>query len=891
MQIVDITSFKGRNIYFHKPVIRMIIDVEDLFETSTKEINGFNEKLIEFFPGIKKHYCSRGYEGGFLERLKEGTYIAHVTEHLILELQSILGYDVYYGKTRLWQEPSIYSIVYEYENERCAIDCGYAGVRVISGLVGAENIEIEPILANLKKTSFVSQMGPSTKAIYEEAKRRNIPVRRLGEESLLQIGYGKYARLIQASLTDTTSCIAVDMAGNKFLTKQMLQDQGINVPDGDIAYTEESAVNIAKNLGYPVVVKPLNGNQGKGVTLNIGNEKELRLAYQEAFLYSNAVMVERFVKGNDYRVLVVGNKVSAVAERKPPYVIGDGVLSIQELVEAENKNHLRGEGHEKPLTKIRLDDISKQILSRQGLHIDYVPSYQEKINLRENGNLSTGGTSRDCTEEIHPINSMLAVKAAKTMGLEIAGIDIVAQDISTPLTSLNGAVIEVNACPGLRMHLVPSEGKAQNVASDIIDLLFPKGKPYSIPIVSVTGTNGKTTTTRIISHTLALAGKTVGMTCSSGTYVGNRCILKGDNTGAASAFMVLSNKEIDIAVLETARGGIVKKGLGYELADVAVVTNISEDHLGMDGMKTLEDLAFVKSLVVEAVKPGGYVVLNAQDKMTPYFLQRARDNIILFSLYNDNPLLLEHMKRGGEAVFVENQSITIWDKKQYQSVIGLKEIPITFEGKIECNIENSLAATGALYALNVQTSLIRAALMTFQPDTQTNPGRFNIFDLGICQVMLDYGHNPGGYQAVSQFIRSIDARRYVGIIGMPGDRMDRNIEEVGKICAQVFSHIYIKEDSSLRGRQPGEVANILYESVTENGCNKSDVEIVLSELDALKAAIQNARPGDFIVMFYERLEPALEVINQFRQQAKADLSSVFIYSDYNPQGANQHVAT
>lgn len=866
MHIISIQSFTGRNIYSHRPVIKMVVDIENLYNTPTNELGAFNEKLVELFPGLGKHCCSEGYEGGFVRRLKEGTYLGHVLEHLILELQSISGYDISYGKTRILKEPSLYYIVYEYTSEKCAIECGKTAVVVINGILARQEVDVQGFIADLKKIAVEYELGPSTKAIYDEAKKRGIPVTRLGNESLLQLGYGKHSRLIEASLTDSTSCISADMASNKHLTKQILDDNDIPVPYGDIVYTEMSAVILAGEIGYPVVVKPYDGNQGKGVTLNIADEAQVRAAFNEAMKYSKAVIVEKFVKGKDYRVLVVGDRVVAVSERRPPTVTGDGIHTIRELVDTENRNVLRGEDHEKPLTVIKLDSVAKQLLERQGKNENYIPSKSETVVLRENGNLSTGGTARSCTSEIHPYNSYIAVKAAKAIGLDIAGIDFTAEDISRPINDGSGALIEVNAAPGLRMHIYPTEGEPVNVAAHILNMMFPKDKPFTIPIISVTGTNGKTTTTRLIRHTLAIMGYKVGMTSTSGIYIGDRCVMKGDNTGPSSARIVLADRDVDAAVLETARGGLVRKGLGYDLADIGVVVNISEDHIGLDGIESVEDLAFAKALVIEAVKREGVAVINADDRMAEYLMGRAKCNIMLFSREKNNPLLARHMEIGGNAVYIENNTVHIYRNNSAVPLMKIEDIPITIGGILECNIENSLAAIAALCSLKVPADILRLGLKTFKPDISSNPGRFNIFNLGDFKVMLDYGHNPAGYNAVLRFIRKTDAARFVGIIGIPGDRPDKSMREIGAMCSSVFSRVIVKEDRDLRGREPGETAGIIYNSLIANGFKKENAEIILSEEKALETAILDAQPGDLIVMFYEELEPAVELINLFKQE-------------------------
>jgi len=841
----------------------MIVDLGNLAETSTNELIGFNDRLLSYFPGLKTHYCSPGYEGGFVERLQEGTLVSHVTEHLALELQCIMGYDVYFGKTRVVEPPSLYCIVYECINERCAMDFGYAAAEIVLALARDETVPIDKILNRLYRASRDSDLGPSTQAILDEARRRHIPVRRLGEDSLLQLGYGRQMRFIQASLPGATSNVAVDLAKNKQLAKDLLREHNIPVPAGGIVDSEDAAIVLAEQIGYPIVVKPLDANQGKGVTANIRDDNLLRQAYRLASSYNYQVIVEKYIQGKDYRILVVGDQVVAAAERKPPYIVGDGIQSISELVAQENRNPLRGIGHEKPLTKIYLDSVAKEFLARREYRTDDIPKAGELIYLRENGNLSTGGSARDCTKDIHPKNKELAVKAAKVIGLEVAGIDIVVDNISRLLTPLNGAIIEVNAAPGLRMHLSPSEGEGRNVAADILNHMYPEGTMPSIPIISITGTNGKTTVTRMVRHVLLLSGKKVGMTCSSGTYIEEECISQGDNTGPVSAHSILYNKDVEIAVLETARGGIIRRGLGYDLADVGVIVNISDDHLGMNGMHTLKDLAFVKSLVIEAVKPTGYAVLNADDRMTEWIIPKVNCNLILFSQNRNNLLVKHHINQGGIAVVIENDQIYVYQTKGKYPVLGVQEIPITFDGKAICNIENSLAGIASLFALGIPEKTIRLGLMSFKPDPIANAGRFNLFDMGDFQVLLDYGHNFSGYQSVIQFVSTMNASRLVGVIGMPGDRTDQAIYEVGQICGQSFSKLYIKEDSDLRGRLPGEVTSILNHGAVSGGANYQNIEIISSELDALRTAIDTAVPGDLIVMFYENFDKALKLVQEF----------------------------
>lgn len=865
MEIIKIEPFKGRNIYSHRPVIRAAADLGELYDTPTRQIRDFNERLLQMLPGLAKHVCSLGYEGGFAERLAEGTYLAHVAEHMVLELQGILGFDVHYGKTRAADAPSIYHIIFEYKNEKAATECLLAVSDMINMLIAGKLPDIEKIKEHLAKVAAESGMGPSTEALFEEARRRDIPVVCLEHSSVLRLGTGKYTRYLEASLTDSCSCVAVDMAGNKHLTKIKLSEAGIPVPRGDVAYTFRSASAIASAIGWPVAVKPFDANQGKGVFTNITSFGELENAFNNATRYSRAVIVEKHIEGRDYRLLVAGGKMAAAAERRPPFVTGDGVHTIRELIEIENRNPLRGSDHEKPLTKIRIDDLTRQVIAKHGYSEDSIPEAGKKVLLRCNGNLSTGGTARDCTDEVHPYNARLAVMAAELMELDIAGIDITCADISKPLDIGNGAVIEVNAAPGLRMHIYPTEGKPRNVAGDIIEHLFPAGRPCSIPIVSVTGTNGKTTVTRLIAHTLRESGITTGMTTTGGIYIGEECIQKGDNTGTLSAARVLSDTRVEAAVLETARGGIIKKGLGYDLADVGVIVNISDDHLGLDGINTKDELAMVKSLVAEAVRPDGTAVLNADDEMTPFILGRIKCRALLFSQNAGNRLVQEWLKEGCDVVYARDASIYAFISGKEKHIARVSDIPITYGGWAACNIENSLAAVSALLALGLPAAKIRKGIMSFKPDLEVNPGRLNIFDMGGFTVMLDYGHNKAGYSAVIDMAGHFKAPVYTGVIGMPGDRRDESIIEVGRLCGRFFSRLYIKEDNDLRGRDAGEVAGLLYSGAIEAGMDKDRITIIYQEDLALKKAIMDAVPGEMIIMFYEELDPAVAILEKYRK--------------------------
>lgn len=860
IKVNDIKAYPGRNIYSHRPVIKMTVDIGKYSEIPTKDIPGFNEKLLEGFPGLKTNCCGLGYEGGFLEKLRSGTYMAHVLEHVILEMQYMLGYDVRYGKTRLLEEPSTYYLVYEYQNEVCGLECGKAAIFILNCFLKNERLKIEEFLEYLKKISIEADLGPSTTAIVEEARKRGLSITRIGNESLVRLGYGKHSRIISSTLTDSTSCVAADISSNKQLTKSILSEHSIPVPYGKVVYSEISAILAAKQIGFPVVLKPFDGNQGKGVFLNLKNERDIAAAFGEASLYSNGIIVEQYVEGRDFRVLVVDGSVSAAAERLPALVTGDGKHSIKELVDIINRDENRGESHEKPLTKIKLDKVAEGLLAGTNMTADTVPEKDQVIKLRTNGNLSTGGTAIDCTEIIHPENAKLAVLAAKAIGIDVAGIDIVTSDITKSILDTGGVIVEVNTAPGIRMHIYPSRGKSRNVAKDIVDYLFPSPSSYQFPIVSVTGTNGKTTCVRLISHVLSCAGKTVGYTSTSGTFIGDKCIYKGDHSGPTSAKTLLSNKSIDCAVLETARGGLIRGGLGYDLADVGMVLNIADDHIGIDGTETLEDLAYVKSIVTEAVKESGFAVFNAEDSKTPYLMKRAKAKKILFAKNHDAFTTIN--SENYIKVYTENDWIYINDNGNLKKVINVCDIPITFNGFIECNIENALAAVSALYALGVPVSMVEQGLKTFEK----NEGRFNFYKHKDFKIMLDYGHNLPGINQVVKACDSIGYSRLVGVVGMPGDRSDESIKAVGRFCAKVFNHIYIKEDADKRGRDKNEVASLFYNEIIANNFNEKNVKVILSECDALKEAVKSGKDGDLIVVFYENLAPLKDYLNTIEAQ-------------------------
>lgn len=860
MKINSFTAFDGKNIYSLKKCIRMDVDLEGFCEIPSNKIDGFNDGLVKMIPELKEHRCGIDEEGGFVKRLHEGTYLAHISEHIIIAIQNKLGMDVSYGKAREIKD-DLYYVVYQYEYKDTAIEIGKTACDIINSLINKTSFKFGKRLKEIKRVLLNEQLGPSTLSICAEAKKRNIPVIKINDGSMFQLGYGKYSKIVEATISSNTSSVAVDISCDKLLTKEILNNQCIPIAKGGIVNNKFDLIFKANYIGYPIVLKPRYGNQGKGVYVNIENDKEAIKIYEQLSKKYDQIIIEKFISGRDYRVCVIGDKVSAVAERVAPFVIGDGKKTIRQLISLLNADPNRGEGHEKPLTKVKIDNGMIQYIQKKGYSLKNILCKGEKLVLRENANLSTGGIAIDKTEEICDENIELCIRVAKAIGLDICGVDICTSDISIPLSD-EGAVIEVNAAPGIRMHHYPYEGKSRNVAGDIIDTLF-KNIPQRIPIVSITGTNGKTTTTRLIGHVMSLAGYNVGMTTTGGIYINNKCIEKGDTTGPDSANTVLTNKEIDAAVLETARGGIVRRGLAYDYSDVGIITNITDDHIGIDGINSLEELAFVKSLVVESVKKDGYSVINADDPISLTITNRIKSNIIYFSKDKKNKYLTSNIKKGGFGIYLDENNLYLAKGQKKELLLDVNDIPITLNGKLKFNIENAMAACAALIALNIESKIIKAGLRTFNADEDQNPGRFNIFKLEDISVVLDYGHNIEGYKAVLEAVTSLKPERLIGIIGVPGDRTDNNIIEVGKISGGFLKQIYIKEDMDRRGRDPFEVAKLLEKGINMSSRSREvKCETILDETEALKAAIENSRPGDMIIVFFEKYEPLLEIIKE-----------------------------
>ncbi|HKQ93375.1 MAG TPA: cyanophycin synthetase [Blastocatellia bacterium] len=869
MRVDGIRALMGPNVYSHRPALSMRLYLDDLAGKESREFPWFNELLLELLPGIAKHRCCIEREGGFAERLREGAYFSHVVEHVALELTELAGVPAYHGKTRGAGEPGAYDIIIEYDAEEGTKSLLRMAAEIIESLIlqtkGGEPFPLEKRLDEVRKFIAGAKFGPTTSAITEAATRRGISWKRVGEGSLVQLGYGKHRRLIQAAMTDQTGAVAVDIASDKEMTKMLLRDAGINVPCGVLAQSEAEAIEGLEIVGAPVVVKPYNLNQGKGVSLNLTTAAQVEQAYRIAKGHASKVVVEKQFTGRDYRVLVIDGKVAAASERVPAHVIGDGERTIAELVEAVNRHPARGEGHERPLTKIAIDDVVVEFMRRRDLSMGHAPEAGQVVYLRECANLSTGGTAKDVTDLIHPQVAAMCERAARIIGLDMCGIDLILDDIARPPGPDNG-VIEVNAAPGLRMHFSPSEGRSRDVGAAVIDMLYPDGATGRIPIISITGTNGKTTITRMVAHALSEKGMTVGMATTDGIYIGGELVVEGDTTGPTSAQTVLSDPSVEIAVLETARGGIVRGGLGYDWSDISVISNIGLDHIGQDGIQTLDDILYIKALVAERVREGGTLVLNADDERLAQLpgaelVARPKKNVVYFSMRPLSALIRRHLDSGGSSYLYKDGWIVEATRGAETRVVRASDIPVTLGGTASFNIANALAAVAVCRAQGLSREEVAEALKGFRGDLH-NAGRAALYEIRGGYALLDYGHNPDAFSAVCQMAAKWRGRRVTGVIGVPGDRDDMFVEQAGRVAARGFDRIIIREDRDLRGRRSGEIAGLLRRAALTEAPGL-DCRVVLDESAAMRAAIEEIEPGDVVVVFYEKLDPALSLLKRF----------------------------
>ena len=848
----------------HKLIV-MLLDLEEMEQQPTDKIPGFLERISAFMPTLFEHRCSEGVAGGFFQRIEEGTWMGHVIEHIALELQTLAGMDTGFGRTRETNESGIYHVVFSYHEAKAGIFTAKAAVKIAEALIAGQPYDIEEDIQTLREIRENERLGPSTGSIVEEAIRRKIPYIRLNRHSLVQLGYGVNQRRVQATVASTTSSIAVEIACDKEETKNLLEASEIPVPKGRIVYNEEDLEAAISKIGYPIVTKPVNGNHGKGATTNIRNWEDAVTGLKAAKVYGKAVICEKFITGRDFRVLIINYKFVAAALRTPAAVIGDGEHTIQELIDIVNSDPRRGYGHEKVLTNIKVDNFTRDILVKKGYTLETIIAKGEELWLKPTANLSTGGTATDVTDFVHPTNVFMCERIARIIGLNICGIDIMASDLSDPITENGGSVLEVNAAPGFRMHLDPTEGLPRNVAEPVIDMLYPPGTSARIPIIAVSGTNGKTTTTRLIAHIVKQMGYKVGYTTTDGVYIQNQLMMKGDCTGPVSAEFVLRDPTVNYAVLECARGGILRAGLGFHHCDVAVVTNVAEDHIGLSGIDTIEKLAKVKAVAAQTVFPQGYAILNADDDLVYDMHKDLKCKVAYFSLNEHSGRIKRHCAKGGLAAIYENGFITLLKGTWKIRVEKVTNVPLTFSGMAEFNIANVLAATLAAYVQDFKTEDIRQALQTFTPSPALTPGRMNMFHFRNYSVMIDYAHNTHGLNAIGKFLKSVEATAKVGIIAGVGDRRDEDIISLGVAAGNIFDEIIIRQDKHLRGRTEEEIIALMTQGIHQVDPNKK-ITVIKKESLAIEYAINNAIKDSFIVITSDVVPDALEQIKQYKAE-------------------------
>lgn len=847
MRILELRAIRGPNYFSMSPVIYMRLDIGDLEQVPTDMAPGFRARIERMMPTLAEHECSIGKKGGFLTRVERGTWAGHVVEHVAIELQCLAKTHVGFGKTVSTRQSGVYDVVFGYRDEHVGIKAAASSVRIVEKLFGGDVPDVRPYVRELKRIRETSLYGPSTQAIVDEAMRRGIPQIRLNGESYVQLGHGRHQRRVQATVMDQTSALGVEIACDKLRTKEILSSMGVPVPDGMLACSLHEAINAAEKMGYPVVVKPCYGNHGRGVTTCIRDNGELESAVRIAQEVSNPVLVEKHIAGSDFRILVIGKKMRAAALREPASVIGDGIHTVKELIDETNRDPRRGFGHEKYLTKIEVDHMTRRLLSINGLTLRSIPRKDARVYLKSTANISTGGRAIDVTDDVHPLVKSMSERIARAIGLDVAGIDIIAPTLKEPLSKGISGVLEVNAAPGFRMHLNPSEGHSRNVASHVIDMLFPSGSKTHVPIVAVTGTNGKTTTVRLISHILQLNGNTVGMTSTDGVTIDNIMVLEGDYSGPEGAKCVLTDPAIDHAVLEVARGGILRRGLGFQKCDVGVFLNVSSDHLGEGYIHSLEELTRLKATVTGAVSASGHSVLNADDPLVLQTLEHAGGTPVLFSASPDNPALSENLEKGNFNVVCSDGAILLQRKGWTSMVARVQEIPATFGGRAMFNVENVLAAVAATSALGLDLIQIKAGLASFSPSIGQSPGRMNILDFNGTKVVIDYGHNVGALRATAPFLSRLAPGRMIRMVSGTGNRLDEDIVRFGEVLSSICD-IAVVTDSDPRSRPAGESSRLVREGLVRGGLRKDAIYMEPDESRATELALGMARSGDLVVL-------------------------------------------
>ncbi len=901
MKVLSTNVYIGPNLYANFPVIRHVIDLGTLEKWPTARLGGpFIDGLVAALPGLGDHTCSYDTAGGFLRRMREdeGTWLGHVLEHVVLELQCVAGYPVSFGRTRsVADHPGQYTVVFQYRDQEVGREAGRLGLDLLHRLLPAD---LRPEEAPAEDWDFLEArdefiryaqnraLGPSTGSLVRAAEARDIPWIRLNRYSLVQFGHGKYQRRIQATTTGNTSNIAVDLASDKEETNALLRDLGLPVPEQRLVYNGRAAVRAAEKIGYPVVVKPLSGNHGRGVSIGMSTAEDVETAFEKAREHGRAVVVERFIDGLDHRLLVIDGELVAAAKRVPGHVVGDGKHTVGELVEETNRDPRRGIGHEKVLTRLELDHQALRLLSQKGYTPETIPEDGEVVYLRSTGNLSTGGTAVDVTDIIHPDNREMAIRAIKGIGLDIGGVDFLTADISKSYRDTGGAICEINAGPGFRMHVAPSEGTPRDVAGPVIEMLFPPGTPSRVPIAAVTGTNGKTTTSRMLAHIMKMAGHTVGLASSDGVYIDGNLSVEGDMTGPRSAQMILRDPTIDAAVMETARGGLLRNGLGYEKCNVAACINVSSDHLGLKGIDTLEQLAEIKRIPIEVAQDTA--VLNADNS---YCLKMAAHtearHVCYVTMNPEHGLVKEHVRAGGRAVVLEKgfngDMITIYDNGSHIPLLWTHLIPATLEGKALHNVQNGMFAAGLAFSLGINLENIRQGLRTFDTTFFQAPGRMNIFTELPFKVILDYAHNPAAVRTMSDLVERLgEPGRKIVVLAAPGDRRDEDIREIAKAAAGHFDTYICRQDDSRRGRSDGEVPAMLREALIDAGVAGDAIQAVPDEQLSIHTALAGARSGDLVMIFGDQIKRCWKQIIYFKpgEASPVDHEAVSQPANYVP---------
>jgi cyanophycin synthetase len=862
MKILKVNKLRGPNIWANYPVLEAWVDLEEMKDTSSEMIPGFNERLMGWLPTMVEHRCSIGERGGFFVRLRRGTYMAHILEHVTLELQSLSGTPVGFGRARETNTDGIYKVAIAYKEEKLALACLDKAFELIQAAIHDTPLDVNAVVSELKEYAYDVCLGPSTRSIVDAAKAKNIPWRRLNEGSLVQLGYGVHQRRICTAETDSTSAIAESIAQDKELTRTLLRSIGIPTPEGRSVESAEDAWEAAEDIGLPVVVKPQYGNHGRGVATNLQTREQVVAAYEAARQEGRSIVVERHAPGDDYRMLVVGGKLVAAARREPAHVIGDGQSTVQKLIDKVNEDPRRSDGHSTSLSLIKIDPVALGVLMDQGMTPDTIPPVGKKVLIRRNANLSTGGTAADVTDHVHPDVARHAIEAARIIGLDIAGVDMVVQDISQPLQGQRGVIVEVNAGPGLRMHIEPSSGSPRPVGESIIEMMYPGQTNGRIPIISITGVNGKTTTTRLTAHIVASTGKKVGMTCTDGIYVGGRRIDSGDCSGPQSARSVLMNPFVEAAVLETARGGILREGLGFDFCDVGIVTNIGEgDHLGLSDIETIEQLAKVKRCIIEAVHKNGFGVLKANDPLTAEMAEKCKGRVIFFAIDENDPVLSDHRLKGQRVVFVRNGMIVIAEGAEETALTTLDKIPLTHQGRILFQVENVLASVAACWGAGLSIAQIVIGLESFSAHMDKVPGRFNLLDVHGATVVADYGHNSSSLLAIIEALGQFPHGHRTVVYSAAGDRRDVDMIRQGEILADHFDRIILYEDQYLRGRKPGEISSIFKRGM-DSGKRVKEVYDFIGWEKAVEHALTLIQAGDLMLLQADTIDETVQYLQR-----------------------------